>query len=41
MALALHFEELVRSGAVRDYAELARLGQVSRARIDWRVDDLE
>jgi hypothetical protein len=33
MALALRFEELVRSGAVRDYAELARLGQVSRARI--------
>ena len=33
MALALHFDELVRSGAVRDYAELARLGQVSRARV--------
>ena len=33
MALALRFEELVRSGAVRDYAELAKLGQVSRARI--------
>jgi len=33
MALALRFEELVRSGAVGDYAELARLGQVSRARI--------
>ena len=33
MALALRFEQLVRSGAVRDYAELARLGQVSRARI--------
>src|SRR5881398_143195 len=33
MALALRFEELVRSGAVRDYAELARLGQVSRARL--------
>src|SRR6516165_4468691 len=33
MALALRFEELVRSGAVRDYAELARLGQVSRARV--------
>ena len=33
MALALRFEELVRSGAVRDYGELARLGQVSRARI--------
>ena len=33
MALALRFEELLRSGAVRDYAELARLGRVSRARI--------
>jgi hypothetical protein len=33
MALALRFEELVRSGAIRDYAELARLGQVSRARL--------
>jgi hypothetical protein len=33
MALALRFEQLVRSGAVRDYAQLARLGQVSRARL--------
>jgi hypothetical protein len=33
MALALRFEQLVRSGAVRDYAELARLGQVSQARL--------
>ena len=33
MALALRFEKLIRSGAVRDYAELARLGHVSRARI--------
>jgi hypothetical protein len=33
MALALRCDELVRSGAVRDYAELARLGPVSRARI--------
>ena len=33
MALALLCDELVRSGAVRDYAELARLGPVSRARI--------
>jgi hypothetical protein len=33
MALALRFEELLRSDAVRDYAALARLGQVSRARI--------
>jgi hypothetical protein len=33
MALALRFERLVRSGAVRDYAALARLGRVSRARV--------
>ena len=33
MALALRFEQLVHSGTVRDYAALAGLGQVSRARI--------
>jgi hypothetical protein len=33
MALALHFEELLLSRQVRDYAELAVLGRVSRARI--------
>ena len=33
MALAHHLERLVVSGQVRDYAELARLGHVSRARI--------
>jgi hypothetical protein len=33
MALALRFEQLLRAGQVRDYAELARLGHVSRARI--------
>jgi len=33
MALALRFEHLVQSGTVRHYAELARLGQVSRARV--------
>jgi hypothetical protein len=33
MALAIRFEGLVRSGAVRDYSELARLGHVTRARI--------
>jgi hypothetical protein len=33
MALAIRFDDLVRSGAVRDYAELADLGHVSRARI--------
>ena len=33
MALAIRFERLVQDGAVRDYADLARLGRVSRARI--------
>ena len=33
MALALRFDELIRSGQVHDYAELARIGGVSRARI--------
>ena len=33
LALAVHFDGLVRSGAVKDYAELARLGHVTRARI--------
>jgi hypothetical protein len=33
MALALRFDDLLRTGKVKDYAELARLGQVSRARI--------
>jgi hypothetical protein len=31
MALALRFEELIGKGQVRDFAELARLGHVSRA----------
>ena len=33
MALALRFDGLIRSGAVADYAELAQLGGVSRARV--------
>jgi hypothetical protein len=33
MALALHFEGLIRSGAVASYADVATLGHVSRARI--------
>jgi hypothetical protein len=33
LALAHRFEGLVRSGEVADYAALARLGRVSRARI--------
>lgn len=33
MALALRFQRLIESGEVRDYAELARLGHVTRARM--------
>ena len=33
MALAIRFEELIKNGDVADYAELARLAHVSRARI--------
>ena len=33
MALAIRFEQLVREGVVADYAELARLGHVTRARM--------
>ncbi|MFQ3578029.1 MAG: hypothetical protein SNJ52_03340 [Verrucomicrobiia bacterium] len=33
MALAINFDGLIRDGVVRHYADLARLGGVSRARI--------
>jgi DNA invertase Pin-like site-specific DNA recombinase len=33
LALALKFEGLLQQGVVKDYAELARLGQVSRPRV--------
>jgi hypothetical protein len=33
MALAIRFEGLVRNKTMRDYAELARLGRVTRARM--------
>ena len=33
MALAIHFDQLLRDGVVADQAELARLGHVSRARL--------
>ena len=32
-ALAIRFDNLIQSGEVTDYAELARLGYVSRARV--------
>ncbi len=33
MALAIKFDGLLRDGVVRDYADLARLGHVTRARM--------
>jgi hypothetical protein len=33
LALAIHFDRLLRKGAVRDYADIARLGGVSKARV--------
>jgi hypothetical protein len=33
MALAIRFEDLIRSGIVNDQAEIARLGNVTRARV--------
>ena len=33
MALAIRFERLLAEGEVRDYADLARLGHVTRARV--------
>jgi len=32
MTLAIHFDRLIREGKVKDYAEIARLGGVTRAR---------
>jgi hypothetical protein len=33
MALAIHFDRLIRKGAVRDYGDIARLGSVSKSRV--------
>lgn len=33
MALAIRFEHLIRAGEVRDLADIARLGHVTRARV--------
>lgn len=38
MALAIKFEQMVRDGVVADYAELARLGHVTRARMTQIMD---
>ena len=41
LALALRFEKLVQSGEIKDYAELARLGRVTRARISQIMNLLQ
>ena len=38
MALAIRFDDLVRSGEVEDFADIAELGQVTRARISQIVN---
>ena len=38
LALAHLFETLIRDGVVRDYADLARLGHVTRARLSQIMD---
>jgi hypothetical protein len=41
LALAHHFDRLIREGVVEDYADIARLGGVSRARISQLVGLLD
>ncbi len=38
MALAIHFDGLIRKGIVRDYVDIARLGGVSKARVSQIMD---
>jgi hypothetical protein len=38
MALAVRFERLIEEGHVRDYAQIARLGHVTRARLTQIMD---
>ncbi|MBU2692015.1 MAG: hypothetical protein KJ970_13935 [Candidatus Eisenbacteria bacterium] len=38
MALAIRYDDLIRQGIVKDYADLARLGGVSRARVSQIMD---
>ena len=38
LALAHRFEKLIRDGVVRDYADLARLGHVTRSRVSQIMD---
>jgi hypothetical protein len=38
MALAIRFEQLIRDGVVKDQADLARLAQITRARVTQIMD---
>lgn len=38
MALAIKFDQMIRDGVIADYAELARLGHVTRARMTQIMD---
>jgi hypothetical protein len=38
LALALRFDDLLRTGAIASYAELARLGHVTPARVSQIID---
>jgi hypothetical protein len=38
LALAYLFDDMIRRGVVKDYAEIARMGGVSRARISQIMD---
>lgn len=38
MALAIRFEQLIREGVVKDQADLARLAQITRARVTQIMD---
>jgi hypothetical protein len=41
MALAIRCEQLIREGVLRDYAEIAELGHVSRARVSQVMNLLQ
>ena len=47
LALALHFQDLINRGEVQDYADLARLGGVTRERVSqimklvWLAPDIQ
>ncbi len=47
MALAIHFQDMIRRGEARDYADLARLGCLTRERMSqimelvWLAPDIQ